>query len=152
LWPTIRVTSNWQNVWDSWTFSILWSYNTCSIKVHFALVSWVLMIKNQIATLIFWLLLFFCFITINSQIYMENMSSCAICKLKIFLMVSWESNLDHVYYLHFCPNMSQKVGTPWTPNSKMGKPFGNVGIHFLTLVEVCLSLMIFSQPTFIVMF
>jgi hypothetical protein len=93
----------------------------CSIKIHLVLVSWVLMIKNQVATLTFLTFVLFLCITINSQLYMENMSSCSICKLKIFLMVSWESNLDHVYYLHFCPNMSQKVGTSWNSKFQNGK-------------------------------
>jgi hypothetical protein len=46
----------------------------------------------------------------------------------------------------FVPTCPKKLGHHETPNSKMGKPFGNVGTHSFTLVEVCLSLMIFFQP------
>jgi len=45
-------------------------------------------------------------------------------------MVYWGPNLDHVYYMHFCP---KKLKLPKDYNFQNVFHLGMVGIHFFTL-------------------
>jgi hypothetical protein len=59
-------------------------------------------------------------------------------------MIYYGPNLDIIYHLHFC---YKHLELRYNYNSQNEKPLGNVGTHFLTLVETCLNPRTFFQFT-----
>jgi hypothetical protein len=87
------------------------------------------MIRNQVANL---MCIPFLVKTISSQLQMENGNPHLILHLQNLSI----NNLDPIYYCTFVPKIQYIIG-PQLP--KWEKPCGIVGIHFLTLVKVCLN-------------
>jgi hypothetical protein len=91
-------------------------------------------------------------ITFNSQLQMKNVCPLSIIlHFKTFLIIYWWPNLNHIYYLHFFPNIWNSYRTI-TPKMLLTlekikltscKSFKN------TFLKVWLKPKTFSQPIFI---
>jgi hypothetical protein len=80
-----------------------------------------------------WFLAFFKAIMFNSQFQMENVNSFSISTFQELFQWYIEAQFWPCLLLHFCSKDFKLHGILVC---KLGKPFGNVRIHFLTFVEV----------------